>query len=152
VIDLPLAYNTPVTDHCGSCRQCIDACPTQALAPYQIDASRCLAHLTIELKAAMPKEFADQTEGWAFGCDICQEVCPWNRFAQAHNEPEFRPLDPILNNTYDDWARYTGNQFKKLLRDSPLSRVTYKKWLNNLHASLGRSFAQMADQPTHFDH
>ena len=91
IIDLELEYDTPVTDHCGNCTACIDACPTEALTPFNIDASKCISYLTIELKDQIPNEFQNKMDNWAFGCDVCQDVCPWNRFSKTHNEPLFDP-------------------------------------------------------------
>ena len=92
IIDLPLEQDAPVTDHCGSCTACIDACPTQAIvAPYQVDGSKCISYFTIELKEAIPQEVKGQFDNWAFGCDVCQDVCPWNRFSTPHQEPQFEP-------------------------------------------------------------
>ena len=91
ILDVELEYDTPVTDHCGTCTACIDACPTDALTPYNIDASKCISYLTIELKDQIPSEFQNKIGNWAFGCDVCQDVCPWNRFAKQHEEPLLKP-------------------------------------------------------------
>ena len=100
IIDLELDYDTPVTDHCGSCTACIDACPTEAITePYVVDGSKCISYYTIELKDNIPSEFKDQFNDWMFGCDICQDVCPWNRFSQSHNEPLFNPHPELLSMT-----------------------------------------------------
>ena len=104
IIDLELDYDLPVADHCGSCTACIDACPTEALIqPYQIDGSKCISYLTIELKDNIPSEFQGKMDNWAFGCDICQTVCPWNRFATPHNEPSFNPHSELLQLTKNEW-------------------------------------------------
>ncbi|RZJ81815.1 MAG: tRNA epoxyqueuosine(34) reductase QueG, partial [Flavobacterium sp.] len=99
IIDLELEYDTPfAADHCGSCTRCIDACPTDAIvAPYKVDGSRCISYLTIELKNEIPTEFKGKMDNWMFGCDICQDVCPWNRFATQHKEPAFEPAMELLN-------------------------------------------------------
>ena len=90
ILDLELEYDHPTTDHCGSCTACIDSCPTNALAtPYKMDATKCISYATIELKNNIPDSFKDNMRGWIFGCDICQDVCPWNRFSKNHNEPSF---------------------------------------------------------------
>ena len=97
ILDLELEYDTPVTDHCGTCTACIDACPTEALTPYNIDASKCISYLTIELKDQIPAKFQNKMDDWAFGCDVCQDVCPWNRFSISHNETLFDPKPEILD-------------------------------------------------------
>lgn len=123
ICDISLEPDGPVTDHCGTCTQCIDACPTEALSPYRIDAQKCISYLTIELKESIPATYLDKTEGWAFGCDICQQVCPWNSFSQAHTTNWFTPLPFILNMTDRDWQEIPENEIRKLVKDSPLSRV-----------------------------
>ena len=98
IVDLELEYDTPVTDHCGSCTACIDACPTQAIIePYKVDGSKCISYFTIELKNELPNSYKEQFDDWMFGCDICQDVCPWNKFSKAHDEPLFNPHPEILN-------------------------------------------------------
>ena len=98
ILDLELEYDLPATDHCGSCTACIDACPTEALlAPYQIDGSKCISYVTIELKNEIPTDFQGKMDNWAFGCDVCQTVCPWNRFATPHSEPAFNPPTELLS-------------------------------------------------------
>ena len=88
IIDLDLEYDNATTDHCGSCTACIDACPTEAIvAPYIVDGSKCISYFTIELKENIPQEMKGKFDDWVFGCDMCQDVCPWNRFSKAHNEP-----------------------------------------------------------------
>ena len=97
IIDLELEYDTPVTDHCGSCTACIDACPTQAIVdPYVVDGSKCISYFTIELKNEIPDYAQDKMDDWMFGCDVCQDVCPWNRFSKPHNEPLFNPKPKLL--------------------------------------------------------
>lgn len=126
IIDVELAYDLPVADHCGSCTACIDACPTDALtAPYQIDGSKCISYATIELKDAIPNSFKDKMEGWMFGCDICQTVCPWNRFANQHNEPAFQPNEELLAFTAKDWQELTQETFQKVFQKSAVKRTKY---------------------------
>lgn len=120
-------------DFCGSCHRCIDACPTQALTPYQLDASRCISYLTIELKDEIPEELAPLLSGWVFGCDICQEVCPWNRFSIPHQEPAFAPLEFIEHLSPQFWKELTSSQYRKKTVSSPLSRIKLDKWLQNLN-------------------
>ncbi|MEM6263594.1 MAG: tRNA epoxyqueuosine(34) reductase QueG [Bacteroidota bacterium] len=132
ILDVDLVYDGPVNDYCGTCTRCLDACPTDALTPYQIDASRCISYLTIELKEEIPDEFHQNMEGWAYGCDICQEVCPWNRHARAITGEDFRPLDHILNYSQDDWLELEERTFKKLTKKTAMNRVKWNKMKGNL--------------------
>ena len=131
ILDLELAYDGPIKDYCGTCTRCIDACPTDALSPYQIDASKCISYLTIELKDEIPEEFDNKMEGWVYGCDICQEVCPWNRFSQAHSEKAFEPLSHV-GLSGNDWEEIDEKTFKKLSRKTAMSRVKWSKMKGNL--------------------
>ena len=126
IIDLELEYDTPVTDHCGNCTACIDACPTEALTPYEIDASKCISYLTIELKEAIPEEFKTKMDQWAFGCDVCQTVCPWNRFAKPHNEVEFQAHPDLLKLSEIEWEEMTEEVFETLFHDSAVQRKGFK--------------------------
>ena len=136
IIDTPLPPDTPfLEDHCGSCNRCVDACPTDALTPYEIDAKKCLSYLTIELKDTIPEAFEGQMEEWAFGCDICQDVCPWNRFSEPHDEPAFEPLDLLKNSAVRDYYQLSKSQFDRKLKHSPLSRIRRDKFLSNIEAS-----------------
>ncbi|MBX7243417.1 MAG: tRNA epoxyqueuosine(34) reductase QueG [Bacteroidia bacterium] len=130
--NLKLDYDVPVKDFCGTCTRCIDACPTDALTPYEIDAQKCISYLTIELKEQIPDIFSGQTEGWAYGCDICQEVCPWNRFAKANTGDEFKPLSFILQYSTEDWLNLDKTLFKKLTKESAMSRVKWEKMKENI--------------------
>ena len=133
IIDLELDYDTPVTDHCGSCTACIDACPTDALLqPYQIDGSKCISYLTIELKENIPTEFKGQMDNWAFGCDVCQTVCPWNRFAKPHNEPAFEPHEELLNLTKSEWQEMTSVVFNKVFKNSAVKRTKFEGLKRNI--------------------
>jgi len=132
ILDLKLDYDTPVTDHCGTCTACIDSCPTEALTPYNIDASRCISYLTIELKDQIPSEFNNKMEDWSFGCDICQEVCPWNRFSKPHNEPLFVPRSELLEFTKKDWEELTETTFDTIFKNSAVKRTQYKGLKRNL--------------------
>ncbi len=131
---LPLVYDDPIRDHCGTCRRCIDACPTQAIAPegYFLDASRCISYLTIELRDQIPHEFRGQMDNWMFGCDICQDVCPWNRFAQRHNEPAFEPHPDLLQMTRRDWQELTAEVFGKVFKKSAVKRVKWEGLRRNM--------------------
>jgi len=127
-------YDDPIRDHCGSCRRCIDACPTDAIHPdgYLLDASRCISYLTIELKEAIPSEFTDKMEGWAYGCDICQEVCPWNRFAQNTHEPDFQPQVDIHELSAEEWLHLSEETWNKISAKSPLKRAGLEKMKKNI--------------------
>ncbi|MCY4562699.1 MAG: tRNA epoxyqueuosine(34) reductase QueG [Flavobacteriaceae bacterium] len=133
IIDLELQYDGPTTDHCGTCTACIDACPTQAIyAPYKMDARKCISYLTIELRDEIPFEFKDKMENWAFGCDICQQVCPWNKFAYPHNEPAFEPESPWLDFKESQWQEMTQEVFNKVFKNSALKRTKFKGLKRNL--------------------
>lgn len=133
ILDLDLEYDTPVTDHCGSCTACIDACPTEALIqPYQIDGSKCISYLTIELKEAIPNEFQGKMDNWAFGCDVCQTVCPWNRFATTHQEPDFEPHPELLSLTKKEWEEMNEAVFNTVFRKSAVKRTKYEGLQRNI--------------------
>lgn len=135
IVDLELEYDGPMKDYCGTCTKCIDACPTDALTPYQIDSRKCISYLTIELREGMPAELAAQTEGWAYGCDICQQVCPWNSFATP-NSGDFKPLTHIIDYGRAEWDALDEKEFKKLTRHSAMSRVKWSKMEQNLDQNL----------------
>ncbi len=133
ILDLELAYDLPVADHCGSCTACIDACPTQALtAPYQIDGSKCISYATIELKNAIPDHFKGKMDGWMFGCDVCQTVCPWNRFSTPHNETAFAPKAELLELKRQDWEELTEETFKRVFQKSAVKRTKYSGLTRNI--------------------
>lgn len=126
IIDLDLEYDHAVTDHCGSCTACLDACPTQAIvAPYVVDGSKCISYFTIELKDSIPIEMKGKFDDWAFGCDVCQDVCPWNRFSKPHNEPLLKANPELLTMSKKDWIEITEDTFKKVFKDSPLKRSKF---------------------------
>ena len=126
IIDLDLEYDTAVTDHCGSCTACLDACPTEAIAaPYVVDGSKCISYFTIELKENIPTEMKGKFEDWAFGCDICQDVCPWNRFSKSHNEPLFNPNPEFLSLSKKDWDEITEETFNLVFKNSPIKRTKF---------------------------
>nr|WP_306353470.1 tRNA epoxyqueuosine(34) reductase QueG [Flavobacterium sp. '19STA2R22 D10 B1'] len=134
IVDLELDYDTATTDHCGSCTKCIDACPTQAIvAPYVVDGSKCISYYTIELKENIPFEMKGQFDEWMFGCDTCQDVCPWNRFSKAHSEPLFNPNPEMLSMTKNDWEEITEDTFKKVFKDSPLKRTKFDGLKRNIN-------------------
>jgi len=124
IVDLELEYDAPVTDHCGTCTACIDACPTEAIVqPYVVDGSKCISYLTIELKNEIPSEFEGKLDDWMFGCDVCQDVCPWNRFSKSHREPLFEPNPELLSFTKKDWEEITEDVFKKVFQKSAVKRT-----------------------------
>jgi epoxyqueuosine reductase len=127
IIDLELEYDIePTADHCGTCTRCIDACPTDAIVgPYVVDGSRCISYLTIELKNEIPSTFKDKMDGWMFGCDVCQDVCPWNRFSVIHNEPAFNPHPDLLDLSSTDWTELTEETFKKVFQKSAVKRAKF---------------------------
>jgi epoxyqueuosine reductase len=127
IIDLDLEYDHAVTDHCGSCTACLDACPTNAIvAPYVVDGSKCISYFTIELKENIPTEMKGKFADWAFGCDVCQDVCPWNRFSKPHDEPLLRANPELLSMSKKDWIEITEETFKKVFKDSPLKRSKFQ--------------------------
>jgi len=124
IVDLELEYDYATTDHCGTCTACIDACPTEAIvSPYVVDGSKCISYFTIELKDNLPQEMKGKFNDWMFGCDICQDVCPWNRFSKAHNEPLFNPNPELLSFTKKDWQEITEDTFKKVFANSAVKRT-----------------------------
>ncbi len=134
ILDLELEYDRPTTDHCGSCTACIDSCPTNALAtPYKIDATKCISYATIELKNNIPNSFKDNMKGWIFGCDICQDVCPWNRFSKNHNEPSFEDKKNISNMSKKQWEDLTKEVFDKVFKESPIKRTGYSGIKRNIN-------------------
>lgn len=134
IIDLELEYDSPTTDHCGSCTACLDACPTEAIvAPYVVDGSKCISYFTIELKDNLPQEMKGKFDDWMFGCDVCQDVCPWNRFSKPHNEPLFQTNSEILNFSKSDWEEITKDTFQKVFKNSAVKRTKYEGLLRNIH-------------------
>ncbi len=133
IIDLELEYDNPTTDHCGSCTACIDACPTQAIVqPYVVDGSKCISYFTIELRDQIPTEMKGKFDDWMFGCDVCQDVCPWNRFSKPHNEPLFNPNPEILSFSKKDWEEITEDVFKKVFKNSAVKRTKVEGLVRNL--------------------
>jgi epoxyqueuosine reductase len=133
IVDLELDYDTPTTDHCGTCTACIDACPTQAIvAPYVVDGSKCISYFTIELKDQLPTEMKGAWNDWMFGCDVCQDVCPWNRFAKPHQEPAFNPHPDLLQFTKKDWEEITEETFRKVFKNSAVKRTKFEGLQRNI--------------------
>ncbi|MGM0390239.1 MAG: tRNA epoxyqueuosine(34) reductase QueG [Bacteroidota bacterium] len=126
IVDLELETDSPVTDHCGSCTACIDACPTQAIVePYKVDGSKCISYFTIELKEELPNSVKGQFDDWMFGCDICQDVCPWNKFSKSHKEPLFNPHPELLEMDKKAWQELTRETFDEIFRKSAVKRTKF---------------------------
>ena len=133
ICDLELDYDIPVMDHCGTCTACIDACPTDAIIkPYVLDSNKCISYLTIELKDSIPKQFENKMQDWIFGCDICQDVCPWNKFSKENEHALFQPSDKFLNMKKNDWIELTEETFKKVFKNSPIKRANFKGLKKNI--------------------
>ena len=134
IVDIELQYDRPVTDHCGSCTACIDACPTEAIIdPYVVDGSKCISYFTIELKEQIPESVKGKFEDWMFGCDVCQDVCPWNRFSKPHNEPLFNPNPEVLSMTKKDWEEITEDVFQSLFKKSAVKRTKFSGLKRNIN-------------------
>lgn len=133
IIDLELTPDGPVPDYCGSCTACMDACPTDAIPEsYVVDGSKCISYFTIELKEAIPEEVKGKFENWVFGCDICQDVCPWNRFSNPHSQPLFDPHPDLENMSKADWVELTDDVFKQLFKKSPVKRTKFNGLKRNI--------------------
>ncbi|MEZ4777816.1 MAG: tRNA epoxyqueuosine(34) reductase QueG [Flavobacteriaceae bacterium] len=133
IVDIELDYDTPVTDHCGTCTACIDACPTQAIVqPYVVDGSKCISYLTIELKNEIPAHFSNQMDHWMFGCDVCQDVCPWNRFSKAHSEPLFDAHPELLSKSKKEWKEITEEVFAEIFKKSAVKRTKFSGLQRNI--------------------
>lgn len=135
IVDIELPYDDPFAkDYCGTCRKCIDACPTDAILDNKtINGSKCISYFTIELKDALiPSEMKGKFENWMFGCDTCQDVCPWNRFSKPHRESDFDPIPAILNLSTKEWEDLSEENFKQLFRHSPLKRTKFSGIQRNL--------------------
>lgn len=133
IVDLELDYDVPVTDHCGSCTACIDACPTQAIVqPYVVDGSKCISYLTIELKNDIPSDFSGKMDDWMFGCDVCQDVCPWNRFSKPHREPLFNAKPELLSKSKKEWEEITEEVFDQIFQKSAVKRTKYSGLIRNI--------------------
>jgi len=134
ICDLELQYDHPIKDHCGTCTRCIEACPTDAISEkgYIMDGSKCISYLTIELKNEIPSEFTDQMQNWMFGCDICQQVCPWNRFSTPHTEEKFQPKEELLKMKKSDWEELTEDVFNTLFEGSAVKRTKFTGLKRNI--------------------
>ena len=134
IIDLELDYDYAVTDHCGSCTACLDACPTQAITePYVVDGSKCISYFTIELKNEIPSDMKGKFDDWMFGCDICQDVCPWNRFSKPHKEPLFNSSKELLTMSKKEWEEITEEVFQKTFEKSAVKRTKYSGLIRNIN-------------------
>lgn len=135
IIDAEFLYSTQVTDHCGSCTRCIDACPTNAIhEPYRVDGSRCISYHTIELKEQIPEEYRGRLGEWMYGCDICQDVCPWNRDAKYTQMEDLHPRDKILDHDIDFWKELDNEQYDALFEGSAMRRAKFEKYKDNVAA------------------
>ncbi|WP_339655711.1 tRNA epoxyqueuosine(34) reductase QueG [uncultured Maribacter sp.] len=133
IVDIELEYDHKVTDHCGTCTACIDACPTQAIVePYAVDGSKCISYFTIELKNELPIDVKGSFDDWMFGCDVCQDVCPWNRFSKPHKEPLFNPNPEMLSMTKKDWDEITEDVFQKVFKKSAVKRTKFTGLTRNI--------------------
>lgn len=134
ILDLKLLPDGPMKDYCGTCTNCIDECPTEAIVePYLVDGSKCISYLTIELKDELiPSEFSGKMDNWMFGCDICQDVCPWNRFSTPHKTAQFNPQENLLQMSKKDWSELTEDIFENLFRKSAVKRTKFSGLKRNL--------------------
>ncbi len=133
IIDLELNYDNLTTDHCGNCTACIDACPTQAIeTPYIVNGSKCISYFTIELKENIPQEMKGKFVDWAFGCDICQDVCPWNKFSKPHSEPLFATNLEVLEMSKKDWIEISEEVFNSVFKNSSLKRTKFEGLKRNI--------------------
>ena len=133
ILDLDLEYDGPIKDYCGTCTRCIDACPTEAIVePYVVDGSKCISYFTIELKDAIPNDFKKQFDDWVFGCDVCQDVCPWNSFALPNKEEKFLNTHGLLDYSRDEWYDLSEELFSKVFKGSAVKRTKYKGLKRNL--------------------
>ena len=134
IVDLDLDYDTIESDHCGQCTACIDSCPTEAITePYVVDGSKCISYFTIELKENIPQEFKGKFDDWVFGCDVCQDVCPWNKFSKPHKEPLFQSSSELMKMSRDEWNEITEETFNKIFKNSAVKRTGYKGLTRNLN-------------------
>ena len=145
--DLPLPVDKPQVEHCGTCSKCISVCPTQAIvAPYQLDARRCISYLTIEHKGTIPEALRPLIGNRVYGCDDCQMVCPWNRFAQTSKELDFAVRNGLDNATLAELFAWSENEFKDKLAGSAIRRIGYERWLRNLAVGLGNALRVLGDE------
>jgi epoxyqueuosine reductase len=135
IIDAEFLYDSPITDHCGSCTRCIDACPTDAIyEPYRVDSTKCISYLTIELKEKIPEEQRKGLGNWMYGCDICQDVCPWNRDAKYGEMEDLFPREKLLNHDINFWEELNVEQYNDLFEGSAMRRAKFEKYKDNVAA------------------
>jgi len=146
--DLPLPVDEPISSHCGECTACIDICPTQAIvAPFKLDARRCISYLTIELKGSIPAEFRPLIGNRVLGCDDCQLACPWNKFAQRSQLPDFDVRHDLDKSTLVDLFAWTEEEFDRRMEGSAIRRIGHERWLRNIAVALGNAATQNANDP-----
>jgi epoxyqueuosine reductase len=134
ISELDLLADGPIKDYCGTCTKCIDSCPTEAIyEPYKVDGSKCISYLTIELKDQIPEEFTSKMEDWMFGCDICQDVCPWNRFSKPHNVLDFNPKPKLMEMDRKDWNELTVEVYREVFQKSAVKRTKFEGLKRNLN-------------------
>lgn len=134
ICDLELEYDTATTDHCGRCTACIDACPTGAIeSPYIVNGSKCISYLTIELRDEIPTQFQGKMDNWMYGCDVCMDVCPWNRFSKPHNEPLFAPHKKMIDYSKNEWEELTEELFQEIFKKSAVKRTKYSGLIRNIN-------------------
>lgn len=134
ILDIEFDYQSPIKDYCGTCRKCIDACPTEAISEkgYLLDASKCISYFTIELRGEIPSEMKDKFDNWVFGCDICQDVCPWNRFSKPHQEPAFEPKGEFISMRKSEWVELTEETFHSIFKKSAVKRTKFEGLMRNI--------------------
>jgi len=148
IVDIEVEHDIEVSkDHCGTCTRCIDACPTDAISEsgYILDSSKCISYLTIELKEDIPKEYQDKLEQWMFGCDICQQVCPWNRFSSPHQEDDFLPKAVLMQKNPEAWSALTSEEFDSLFVGSPVKRAGFQKLKTNIKHALNQKSTKIEE-------
>ncbi len=132
LLDLDLEEDGPIKDYCGTCTACIDACPTKAIEPYKVHGDKCISYFTIELKDQIDAQFKGTFDNWMFGCDVCQDVCPWNRFSKPHNEEKFMPKKELLTYSKKEWSELTKESFNMLFKKSAVKRTKYSGLMRNI--------------------
>lgn len=133
IIDLECQPDGPIADYCGTCTKCIDACPTEAILPEKtLDSAKCISYLTIELRDEIPSEFSTKMDNWIYGCDVCQDVCPWNRFSKNHKEEQFEASNELINMDWKDWKELSQEAFSRLFKGSAVKRTKFAGLKRNI--------------------